>query len=101
MQTQVVSSTGESGVVVHTNYVTKYSTVVEGVTASYTVTVTGAPVTKTVQGGTVDVTTTCSTTLAKRDVSASTKTISSSSSGAAAGLQMGSAAFVAAAALLI
>lgn len=96
VQTQVVSSTGDSGVVVHTNYITQYSTVVEGVT----VTETGAPVTKTVEGNTVEVTTTCSTVMAKRDASESAS-ITSTSSGAAAGLQVGSVAFLAGAALLI
>lgn len=98
METHVVTSTGEAGPVAQTNYVTKHSTVFEGVTNTYTVTSTGSPVTKTVQGGTVLETTTCSTTLGKRDA---TKTVSSSSSGAANVLQVGSAAMVAAAALLI
>ena len=96
VQTQVVSSTGGSGVVVYTNYITQYSTVVEGVT----VTETGAPVTKTVGGSTVEVTTTCSTVMAKRDASESAS-ITSTSSGAAAGLQVGPVAFLAGAALLI
>ncbi|CDH10942.1 uncharacterized protein ZBAI_02728 [Zygosaccharomyces bailii ISA1307] len=96
VQTQVVSSTGDSGVAVYTNYVTQYSTVVEGVT----VTETGAPVTKTVEGSTVEVTTTCSTVMAKRDASESAS-ITSTSSGAAAGLQVGPVAFLAGAALLI